>query len=75
MDYYVIKNPATGLWEVKLKGGVLVSNHGTQNLAYSDARNRCERGGGGEVIVWGLDGKIQYRNTIPPKRDPFPPRG
>jgi hypothetical protein len=75
MDYYVIKNPISGSWEVRGKNHAVFSRHATQASAYESARNLCHNSGGGEVIVWGLDGKIQYRNTISPKKDAFPPRG
>ena len=34
-----------------------------------------EKQGGGELTVKGIDGQIRSKDTIPPGRDPFPPRG
>jgi hypothetical protein len=40
-----------------------------------DARAGCNpRHLGGERVTHGRDGRIRRKDTIPPARDPFPPR-
>ena len=51
------------------------STHDTQKQAYDAARDMIEKAGGGEVKVKGEDGKIREKNTIPPAKDPYPPKG
>lgn len=47
----------------------------TQGEAVEAARRTLQReGGGGELIIMGRDGKIRSKDTIPPGRDPYPPR-
>jgi hypothetical protein len=46
----------------------------TQEKAIRAARASLRREGGGELIVKGRDGKIRSKDTIPPGRDPNPPR-
>jgi hypothetical protein len=46
----------------------------TQDQAVRAARTSLKREGGGELIVMGRDGKIRSKDTIPPGRDPNPPR-
>jgi len=50
------------------------SLHKTQGEAEQAARSMLRRGGGGELITKGLDGKIRSKDTIPPGNDPCPPR-
>ncbi|HUF07435.1 MAG TPA: DUF2188 domain-containing protein [Candidatus Binatia bacterium] len=33
-----------------------------------------ERGGGGELTIHGRDGRIRDSDTVPPGRDPHPPK-
>jgi hypothetical protein len=64
-----------GTWANKLNSASTpTSTHSTQQQAYDAAKRDVENAGGGEITVWGIDGKIQYKNTIG-KKDPFPPRG
>ena len=37
-------------------------------------KDLAHNSGGGEVRIHGLDGKIRDSDTVPPARDPFPPR-
>ena len=50
------------------------SVHETQAAAERAARGMLAKSGGGELITKGLDGKIRSKDTIPPGRDPLPPR-
>jgi hypothetical protein len=46
----------------------------TQDDAVRAARETLRNQGGGELIVKGRDGRIRSKDTIPPGRDPNPPR-
>jgi hypothetical protein len=46
----------------------------TQESAIRAAKSSLKREGGGELIVKGRDGRIRSKDTIPPGRDPNPPR-
>jgi hypothetical protein len=46
----------------------------TQAEAEQLARGILRNVGGGEFTVHGRDGRIRDSDTIPPGRDPFPPR-
>jgi len=50
------------------------SLHNTQKEAENTAREMLKNSGGGELITKGLDGKIRSKDTIPPAKDPFPPK-
>jgi hypothetical protein len=50
------------------------SKHDTQKEAIDAARRMLQNQGGGELTTKGLDGKIRSKDTIPPGRDPNPPR-
>jgi len=70
----VSKRP-DGTWANKLDGAERASSlHPTQKAAEKAARQMLERTGGGELKTKGEDGKIRSKDTIPPARDPFPPR-
>ena len=50
------------------------SVHQTQREAWDNARQMMRNEGGGELTVMGRGGKIVSKDTIPPARDPLPPR-
>ena len=50
------------------------SVHDTQKEAIDAARENLKNQGGGELTVKGLDGQFHSKDTIPPGRDPNPPR-
>ena len=50
------------------------SIHDTQTDAVAEAKEMLRNQGGGELIIKGLDGKIRSKDTIPPGKDPNPPR-
>lgn len=71
---HVVQNPKGG-WDVKKPGSSRASAHAnTQDAAIHRAREIVRKGGGGEVRVHGRDGRIRNSDTIPPGRDPSPPR-
>lgn len=50
------------------------SLHDTQKEAEDIARQQLANQGGGELTTKGLDGKIRSKDTIPPGKDPNPPK-
>jgi len=73
-DYHVVKNPGDG-WDAKQNNTQRVSFHGnTQIEAETAAKRYAANSGGGEVRIHGLDGRIRDSDTVPPGKDPFPPR-
>jgi hypothetical protein len=65
-----------GTWANKKDGAERASSlHKTQTEAASVARQQLRSDGGGELKVKGEDGKIRAKDTVPPARDPYPPKG
>lgn len=63
-------------WVVKPEGATEpTSRHRTQHGAIDAARDNAERTGGGEIKVHGEDGRFRTGYTIPPAKDPYPPKG
>ncbi len=61
-------------WAVKEPGKVEpVSTHRTQEAAERAAKQDL-KGVGGQVIIHRPDGTIRDGDTMPPAKDPFPPR-
>jgi hypothetical protein len=50
------------------------SVHDKQSQAEKAAREMLRNTGGGELITKGIDGKIRSKDTIPPAKDPCPPK-
>lgn len=70
----VVKS-AGGGWDVKQPGKKdPVSHHKTQANADKAAKADLRRAGGGEVRIHSREGKIRDSDTVPPARDPNPPR-
>jgi len=67
-------SPTGGGWRVQ-SGGRTTSNHRTQGAAINAARNQLRKVGGGELTIQRPKGQIRGGDTVPPKSDPFPPRG
>jgi hypothetical protein len=62
-------------WAVKKPGTATpVSRHRTQGAAEREANRQVGREGGGEVRIHGRDGRIRDSDTVPPGRDPNPPK-
>jgi Uncharacterized protein conserved in bacteria (DUF2188) len=74
-DRHVVPNPAGG-WDVKAPGARRASgHHDSQAGAIVQARQITHNHGGGELVIHGRDGQIRAKDTIPPAKDPFPPKG
>lgn len=73
-NYNVVKNQNGG-WDSKRDGASRVSSHAdTQREAETDAKRFSANSGGGEVRIHGLNGKIRDSDTVPPAKDPNPPK-
>ncbi len=74
-NYNVYKDKDGDRWAVKKQGADRVSGFAdTQREAESYAKDLAGRTGGGEVRIHGRDCKIRDSDTVPPARDPNPPR-
>jgi len=64
-----------GIWENKRNDSNRASSlHRTQKEAENAGRGMLKNQGGGELTTKGRDGKIRSKDTIPPGKDPLPPR-
>lgn len=65
-----------GQWANKKDGGVRASDlHSTQAKATKAARAALKSEGGGELKIKDEKGRIRLKDTVPPARDPNPPKG
>ena len=72
---HVVPNRDKGGWDVRAPHAKRASSHHpTQADAVLRAREILGSTGGGETVIHGRDGKIRDSDTVPPGRDPFPPR-
>lgn len=73
-DYSVFKDGDS--WVAKRDDASKASSRSsTQAQAYDDARRFAGNGGGGDVSVHGVNGKIREKNTIAPAKDPRSTKG
>lgn len=64
-----------GSWVNKRNDASKASSiHGTQKEAQAAARAMLKNQGGGELTTMGVKGRIVDKDTVPPGKDPFPPR-
>jgi Uncharacterized protein conserved in bacteria (DUF2188) len=62
-------------WVVRKPGADRASSrHDTQREADRRAAEILQNLGGGERVTHGRDGRIRSKDTIPPARDPNPPK-
>jgi hypothetical protein len=74
-NYHVSKDKESGEWRIQREGADRASGYApTQFEAEAKAKELAHNSGGGEVRIHGLNGKIRDSDTVPPARDPFPPR-
>lgn len=65
-----------GKWANKKDGGQRATSlHDTQKQAAQAARQNLTNQGGGELKIKNEEGKIRQKDTIPPAKDPYPPKG
>ena len=71
-----VSQRSDGSWANKKDGAERASSlHNTQAAATKAAREQLKSSGGGELKVKGEDGKIREKDTVPPAKDPYPPKG
>lgn len=71
---HVVPNPEGG-WDVKKPGAERASSHhDTQADAEARAKEILGNVGGGEAVTHRRSGEIRDSDTVPPARDPNPPR-
>ena len=64
-----------GTWANKRNdAGKASSVHSTQRDALNAGKQMLQNQGGGELTTKGLNGRIRSKDTIPPGRDPNPPK-
>ena len=74
-DYFVGPH-GDGKWQAKRPNADKASGvFNTQAQAEQQAKSWARNAGGGEVTIQRPDGRIRDRDTEPPKKDNFPPRG
>ena len=70
-----VSKPPGGQWANKKNGNTKATSvHNTQKEAEDAAREQLKKSGGGELTTMGEDGKIRSKDTIPPAKDPNPPK-
>jgi hypothetical protein len=73
-DRFVTRNPDGG-WDVKAANAMRASAHTkTQTKAESLAKKIVANLGGGEVRIQDRKGRFRDSDTVPPARDPYPPK-
>lgn len=71
---FVVRSPEGG-WDVKRPAADRASAHEpTQAAAERRAKEIVSNLGGGEVRIQGRDGRFRDSDTVPPGRDPYPPK-
>ncbi len=73
-ERHVVPNREGG-WNVTKPGASRASSHhDTQAQAETRAKEILGNAGGGEAVIHRRDGGFRDSDTVPPGRDPFPPR-
>ena len=73
-DRHVVPNPEGG-WDIGAADAARASSHhATQADAINRGREIVHNAGGGELVIHDRQGKIRDSDTIPPGRDPNPPK-
>ncbi|MGH2732029.1 MAG: DUF2188 domain-containing protein [Actinomycetota bacterium] len=71
---HIVPNPKGG-WDVKKPGADRASSHQpTQTKAEQRAKEILGNLGGGEAVIHDRKGRIRDADTVPPARDPHPPK-
>lgn len=74
-NYYISGNPKDGYRAVS-EGGQRPSFTGqTQSGVIKQTRGSMQQNGGGELRIQNTKGQFRAADTVPPKKDNFPPRG
>ena len=74
-NYYVSKDLERGEWRIKKEGADRASDYtNTQREAEKIAKDLSANSGGGEVRIYKPHGGIRDSDTVPPAKDPYPPK-
>lgn len=74
-NYYVSGNRKNG-YSAKGEGAKRASFTGsTQSEVIKQTRQSMQKNGGGELRIQDVHGQFRAADTVPPKKDNFPPRG
>lgn len=74
-NYYVSGNRQQGYRAVGEGGQRATVTGKNQAEVIHQAREIMRRNGGGELRIQGTNGHFRAADTVPPKKDPYPPRG
>lgn len=73
-ERHIVPHPNGG-WDVKKPNADRASSHHeTQREAEARAKEILTHNGGGEAVIHDREGKIRDSDTVPPGRDPSPPK-
>lgn len=73
-NYHVSGNRSDGYKVNRENSSRSSGYYGTKAEAESQAKQFSRNTGGGEVRIHGVDGKIKDSDTVPPAKDPNPPK-
>lgn len=74
-NYHVSPDKENKRWRIIRENSGKASGFGkTQREAEQLAKRLAGNSGGGEVRIHGLNGKIRDSDTVPPAKDPCPPK-
>lgn len=75
MSNYTVSGNRTEKYQVKRDSAKRISGtYNTQREAEKAAKKFAKNTGGGEVRIQRPDGRFRDSDTMPPAKDPFPPR-
>lgn len=75
MTNYHVTKTKSGVWQAKQEKAERASSlHQTQAEAEAAAKQYAHNTGGGEVRIHRPDGTIRDSDTVPPAKDPNPPK-
>lgn len=74
-NYTISGNPSRGYRAVADNGQRASFTGRTQHQVIQQTRSSMKQNGGGELRIQNTQGQFRAADTIPPKKDNFPPRG
>ena len=74
-NYTISGNPSKGYRSVADNGQRASFTARTQAEVVSQTRQLMQQNGGGELRIQNIKGQYRAADTVPPKKDSFPPRG
>lgn len=74
-NYYISGNPKDGYRGIAQGASRAGFTGQTQTEVIHQVRQSMKNNGGGELRIQGAHGQFRAADTVPPKKDNFPPRG